>query len=176
MNLILNARYVYHSLKGKVAKPDYHASVPDKTGLEDLFSFSLRHISEDALLAGNRQEQLVTHYQRNLYPFELGIFDALEVSLVAGATRQVRLSSSLTGKVIVHYVEKLVNELHKRYGKDDIGYVDFTAKDKARLEQGGYWSGRLWQHIRSRQHIPLNLYADEHGPALTLLLPPGSQK
>jgi len=174
MNLILNAQYVYHSLKGKVAKPSYNASATDKTGLEDLFSFSLRHISEDALLTRNRQEQLVTHYQKNLYPFELGIFDALEVSLVVGNTRIVMLRSSLTGQVIVHYMEKLVNELHKRYGKDDTGYVNFTAKDKARLEQGGYWSGRLWQHIRSRQHIPLNLYADEQGPALTLVLPPVS--
>src|SRR5947209_20093006 len=98
MNLMLNARYVYHSLKEKVAKPGHSTAAPDRTGLEGLFSFPIRYLLEDAPLAGHRSDQFATTYQQPLYPPELGILDALEVSLIAGTTRHVMLRSSLTGQ------------------------------------------------------------------------------
>jgi hypothetical protein len=175
MNLNLQAKSFFHSLIGKANFSSESVPSNRNTVLNGLFEFSLLPYTEDLLLKSMRlnnvSEDSAYQYQRKLYPLEKGIFDTMDVRLVTAELQQITLSSSQNPARVVASLEKLVKELHQRYGKDDSGYTGFTQKDRECLMKGGYWSGRLWHRFQKKNSVPLNLYADEKGPMLTMLVP-----
>ena len=171
MNLSIQAKSLFHSLIGKV--DSYHnqprGSQPNL--LNGLFSFSLHPFPDLNVASGDVADFSNFHYERKLYSLEKGIFDKLDVRLVTADTQRIILSSQLDPARLVTALEKLVWELHLRYGKDDVGYTGFTSKDQECLLKGRYWSGRLWQRTAGKSAISLNLYADDKGVLLTMFLP-----
>lgn len=170
MNLSLQAKSFFHSLIGK-GQPYQNSSTGNPSDvLEGLFSFSLHPFSEAATM-GQMPDFSVHHYEKKLYPLEKGIFDKLAVRLVTAHTQRLILSSSIELSNLVPALERLVHELHLRYGEDDGGYRGFTTKDRECLLNDGYWSGRLWHRTPGKKVISINLYADDKGVLLTMFLP-----
>jgi len=170
MSLSLQAKSFFHSLIGK-AESDQHSSTGHLADvLEGFFSFSLHPFPQPTAI-GQTPDFSVYHYERKLYPLEKDIFDKLAVRLVTAHTQRMILSSSLEPASLVPTLERLVHELHLRYGEDDGGYRGFTTKDRECLLNGGYWSGRLWHRTSGKKALSINLYADDKGVLLTIFLP-----
>jgi hypothetical protein len=171
MNLTLQAKSLFHSLIGKVDPYQNQSTgtIPDL--LNGLFSFSLRSFPDSYVTNGSITDFTSFHYERKLHSLEKGIFDKLDVRLVTANTQRIILSSQLETAKLVPALEKLVWELHLRYGKDDVGYTGFTSKDRECLLKGGYWSGRLWHRTAGKSALSLNLYADDKGVLLTMFIP-----
>ncbi|MES2732528.1 MAG: hypothetical protein V4714_12295 [Bacteroidota bacterium] len=173
----ISAKNIFHYLTQWIAKTEYllskKYSVSSTQSLEKLFSFQFHQIPNNFFLPvdidGFSESQLQSYHRMPLNPLELGIFDTIEVKMI-GASKQVLLRSRENSALKGALVKTLVNELHRLYGKDDTGYALFTSRDEACLEKGAYWSGRLWQHSHSAKQVPLNIYADEEGLALTFML------
>jgi hypothetical protein len=155
---------------------NFNSSEPKKNAnIQDIFKLNIYAIPNDSFFEQGEpikmDGQIIRTYSKGFIEesdFECGLFDVLDVKTFQGLPNKNLIFNNeciVVGEFEMSNINRLTNQLHNIYGKDDDGNKQFSNKDVEDINFG-YWH-RHWSKNKNPAMINFD---DENGLTLTIWL------
>ncbi|MGB3342628.1 MAG: hypothetical protein WBA61_01825 [Aequorivita sp.] len=155
---------------------NFRSSEPERSvNLQDIFKLKIYTVPNDSFHEQGEpiemDGKIVRTFSKSFIEendFECGLFDVVDVKTFQGFPNKNLIftnESIVIGEFELSNINRLTNQLHKIYGKDDDGNKQFSNKDVEDINFG-YWN----RHWSKHKNPAMMTFDDEYGLSLTIWL------
>lgn len=144
-----------------------------KRNIYDFFEIDLKNVPDETFIKAevgtNTCGQTVENYRKTLDYKECGIFDTIEIKVIAGKSKNVSLKSFEPEKVKMDYLKKLIDDLYLIHGYDRRNRGKFTNSDIEYYHSNDFYMlfGRTWD-IFSKYEFPVTVGRDKDEVSISI--------
>lgn len=137
-----------------------------KRNIFDFFEIDLKNVPDETFVKAevetNSSGETVENYRKTLDYKECGIFDTVEVKVIAGECKNAFLKSFEPEKVKIDDLKKLIDDLYLIHGNDSLNKGKFTNKDIEDYHSNDFFMlfGRSWSDF-PKYKFPVSVDRDE---------------